>query len=203
MLGFSPSLSQPDLNRKVKTVAQRLLAQRLIALPPGVTDPAELVQRMGRGDFRVQFLRGAYFDRPAPLPKRTVIERSPLFEVLQSVGLEVAAIGRILAQNDHSLVREWADITLAAKERFGEKFFRRSSQAFFLDNLKHARTGQRQPPDWWRELNKSEQRQQDQAVWQSISNLFPAPAVTPATKTTQPGGLQRIGTLVRSAKQSS
>lgn len=203
VLGFSPSLSQPDLNRKVKTVAQRLLASRLIAMPPGVTDPAELVQRMGRGDFRVQFVRGAYFDRPIQRPNRSTTERSPLFEVLQSVGLEVAAIRRILAQNEHSLVREWADITLAAKERFGEKFFSKSSQAFFLDNLKHARTGRRQPPDWWRELNKSEQRQQDQAVWQSISNLFPTPTVTPATKMASPGGLQRIGTLVGSAKQSS
>ncbi len=203
VLGFSPSLSQPDLNRKVKSVAQRLLESRLIALPPGVNEVAELVQRMGRGDFRVQFVRGPYFDRPAQRPNRATIERSPLFEVLLSVGLEVAAIGRILAQNEHSLVREWADITLAAKERFGEQFFRRSSQAFFLDNLKHARTGRRQPPDWWRELNKSEQREHDQAVWQSISTLFPAPVVVPKSKTANAGGLQRIGALVGPTKTST
>ncbi len=101
------------------------------------------------------------------------------------------------------LVSEWADITLAAKERFGEQFFRRSSQAFFLDNLKHARTGRRQPPDWWRELNKSEQREHDQAVWQSISTLFPAPVVVPKSKTANAGGLQRIGALVGPTKTST
>jgi hypothetical protein len=55
------------------------------------------------------------------------------------------------------LVGEWADITLAARERNGEKFFSASPQAFFTDNIKHATAGHRTAPDWWRELRKQEE----------------------------------------------
>jgi hypothetical protein len=47
---------------------------------------------------------------------------------------------------------------LAAKERFGDAFFKRSPQAYFVDNVKHAAAGTRTPPDWWHELRKAEQR---------------------------------------------
>ena len=54
------------------------------------------------------------------------------------------------------LLQEWADITLAAIERHGRRFFKRSPQAYFIDNVRHAAAGQRTPPDWWHQLRKSE-----------------------------------------------
>jgi hypothetical protein len=49
-------------------------------------------------------------------------------------------------------------MTLAAKERFGESFFKTSPQAYFIDNLKAQAGKTRTPPDWWRELRKEEER---------------------------------------------
>ena len=42
----------------------------------------------------------------------------------------------MLRTYDPRLIAECADMTLAAKERFGEKFFKTGPQAYFIDNLK-------------------------------------------------------------------
>ena len=54
-------------------------------------------------------------------------------------------------------------MTLAAKERNGETFFKTSPQAYFVDNLKEQAAGRRTPPDWWRNLRKEEERRRWQA----------------------------------------
>jgi hypothetical protein len=64
----------------------------------------------------------------------------------------------VLKTYDARLVAECADMTLAASERFGEKFFKNSPQAYFVDNLKAQASRNRTPPDWWRELRKQEER---------------------------------------------
>ena len=55
-----------------------------------------------------------------------------------------------------SLLREWTDIALAAKETFGPSFFKKSPQAWLVDNLKNAKAGLRTPPDWWNEKRRAE-----------------------------------------------
>ena len=75
-------------------------------------------------------------------------------------------IRRLIRTYSAGLIEEWADITLAAKERHGEAFFSRSPQACFVDNVKAAAQERRTPPDWWRELRKRElkiERQQDES----------------------------------------
>jgi hypothetical protein len=54
-------------------------------------------------------------------------------------------------------------MTLAAKERLGERFSTHSPQAYFIDNLQEQSAGRRTPPDWWRELRKEEERRRWQA----------------------------------------
>jgi hypothetical protein len=81
-------------------------------------------------------------------------------------------VRRILATFPHGAIEQWADITLAARERHGETFFKRSPQAYFLDNLKAAAAGT--PPDWWRELRKQE-RELERQQEASKAQLFASP----------------------------
>ncbi len=65
------------------------------------------------------------------------------------------------------MIEQWADITLAARERQGESFYTNSPQAYFIDNLKAAKASRRTPPDWWHELRKQElarQREQEHGL---------------------------------------
>jgi len=112
------------------------------------------ITRVGKGKFAMVFHRGSAFRRPAT---DSAFE-SPLHESLLSIGFDVVGADRILRRFKHRLVREWIDITLAARERFGPHFFKRGAPAFLTDNLKHATAGCRTPPDWWSELRREEQR---------------------------------------------
>jgi hypothetical protein len=58
------------------------------------------------------------------------------------------------------LLQEWADITLAAQERFGKTFFNRSPMAYFVHNVQESAKGTRTPPDWWHEVRKEELRRE-------------------------------------------
>ena len=88
---------------------------------------------------------------------------SPLYEPLQAIGLDHATIRRILRIYAPRLIAEIADMTLAAKERNGQSFFKSSPQAYFIDNLQEQAAGRRTPPDWWRDLRKQEERKRWQA----------------------------------------
>ncbi len=73
------------------------------------------------------------------------------------------------------MLREWTDITLAAKERFGAGFFKKSPQAFLVDNLKNAANGKRTPPDWWHDVRRAEARLQAKAQAASAGISLNAP----------------------------
>ena len=104
---------------------------------------------------------------------------SPLMEPLQSIGLDAAAIYRVLAQFPQERIREWIDITLAAKERFGLSFFKRSPMAYLIDNLKKSASDGRTPPDWWYDIRKAEERKRDSlARQQSMTAVESSPPVT-------------------------
>ena len=55
------------------------------------------------------------------------------------------------------LIKVWCDVTLAAMEGSGPGI-RKSSQAFFTDNIKHASQGKRTPPDWWYQCREEEEK---------------------------------------------
>ena len=106
----------------------------------------------------------------------------PFVEQLRQIGFEDAAVARIVRTYKPADIRDWADVTLAAREQFGEKFFKKSAAAFFLDNLKHAAAGTRTPPDWWRKIQvKVRERQQD-AERQSLQAIAKGAAPTSETK---------------------
>ena len=106
----------------------------------------------------VRFARGAFHDRPSqPRPNREVAD-SPLFDPLRAIGFDMPAIRRILGRFAAEQVQLWADVTLAAVESKGPAFFRRSPQAFFMNNIQNAARGTRTPPDWFWELRREEQR---------------------------------------------
>ena len=152
VLGFSNELPQKALNQKVRTCMRRLVQAEIIEARDCV------LEKRGKGVFAIRFQRGPYFSRSAKRSNSHETNDSPLIEPLASIGFDSAAVARILNEYPHSALREWADITLAARERFGNAFFKVSSQAYFVDNVKHAATGHRTAPDWWYDIRKAEER---------------------------------------------
>lgn len=152
VLGYSPELSQKTLNQKVRSCIRRLAQS-------GIVDARGCVlEKRDKGVFGVRFQRGTYFSKGGERPNSAVVSESPLTGPLTSIGFDSASIARMLSSYPHSVLREWADITLAARERFGHQFFKVSSQAYFVDNVKHAAAGTRTAPDWWHDIRKAEER---------------------------------------------
>lgn len=83
---------------------------------------------------------------------------------LRSLGFDDRGIGRLLRRFSPPSIRLWMDVTLAAKERDGGAFIKKSPQAYLVDNLKNAAQGLRTPPDWWHDLRRTEQRLRPKAV---------------------------------------
>lgn len=173
VLGFSASLATRTLKAKVERCVGVLQNRELLATPTNTN--AALFRKQGKGRYAAEFLRGAYFDRPRARKKPLAIEDSPLHDPLRAIGFDSAAIGRILARFRVEQIQLWADVTLAAVERKGPSFFRRSPQAFFMDNIQHAARGERTPPDWFWELRKEEQRRRADHARRMRSRRGPSP----------------------------
>lgn len=158
-MGLSDRLGVNTLKSKLKQCATKLLVREIIALPDRAGSTDSIFQKRRKGEYSVQFHRGSYFDKqPATTPKKSASD-SAIFDPLRAIGFDGPSIARISRQYNHALVQIWADVTLAAIERKGDSFFRRSPQAFFVDNIKNAAAGRRTPPDWFYELQKQEQRE--------------------------------------------
>lgn len=162
VLGFAASMPVNSLKARLVRSIQRLLDVGIIRLPPGIDDPKRLFVKRGVGEYAVTFQRGPYFDERAPSLAAMDSTDSPLVEPLRAIGFDDVAIRRLLSRFKSRVLREWADITLAASERQGEKFFKKSAAAYFLDNVKHAASGNRTPPDWWRQLRAEELRREQE-----------------------------------------
>ena len=104
--------------------------------------------------------RGPYFDQGRRKRRSARLDDSPLYDPLHQIGLDDAAIGRLVEKYPTRLLQEWADITLAAQERFGKSFFSRSPMAYFVHNVQEAAKGTRTPPDWWHDVRKEELRRE-------------------------------------------
>ena len=146
IVGTAPSVSTRDKKAKLTESVKRLTKHGVVR--------EGLIVRVAKGEFQMVLQRGPLFERPTAEPAF----ESPLFEPLIEIGFDMKAANRLLRRYKHRQVREWIDITLAARERFGSKFFKKSAPAYLTDNLKNAGSGQRTPPDWWDEIRKAEQR---------------------------------------------
>ena len=160
VLGFSPTHETWRLKQKLALCVDRLLRLEVIRLPETVGAAQELFQKRSKGEYAVCFHRGRHFDESATLRGSSELTDSPLCEPLRAVGLDDAAIRRVLSRYSHRLIAEISDMTLAAGEKFGTSFFKASPQAYFIDNLKAQAARTRTPPDWWREIRKAEERKQ-------------------------------------------
>ena len=152
VLGFASTLAARDLKVKVGRAIGRLAEQEIVASD----DPRTAFGKKANGSIVVRLNRGAYFNKGRRNVAVAKMVESPLVEPLRAIGVDERAIPRLLRRHATRLIQEWVDITLAAQERFGREFFRKSPAAFFVDNLQNAAAGQRTPPDWWRELQRAE-----------------------------------------------
>lgn len=157
-LGFAATHETWRLKQKLLRCLDTLLANGIIRLPEGVSRPADLFAKRSKGQYSICLHRGPHFDHSAPNAMTGNETDSPLFEPLTTIGLDRPAIRRILIAYDPRLIAECADMTLAARERFGESFFTNSPAAYFMDNLQQQAKGQRTIPDWWRTLRSEEER---------------------------------------------
>ena len=163
VLGFSSSHETWKLKQKLVRCIVVLCDQHVIILPEGITDPKAMFTKSGKAQQTVRFHVGDHFRKPQAdcLPSRPI--DSPLYDPLHTIGLEDATIRHVLRTFDPRLIAECADMTLAARERFGVEFFKVGPQAYFVDNLKAQAGRTRTPPDWWRDLRKEEERRKWQA----------------------------------------
>lgn len=153
VLGFSSTIVAADLKKKLRRCVDRLAEVGVVTSGR----PTDIFEKQGAGRYRILLERGPYFARKGSTTRLNVGE-SALSETLASIGLDTNAVRRVIERYPGRLLQEWADITLAAREKFGESFFRKSAAAYFMDNVKNAACDQRTPPDWWLELRKSESR---------------------------------------------
>lgn len=159
VLGFSSSIATWDLKRKVWRCILRL-AELDIITPP---DQERLFVKKNRGQYSLIFERGAYFARKRPAPAARAMGETTVHEPLRLLGFDEGGIGWLVKTFSMAMLREWTDIALAAKERFTPSFFKKSPQAWLVDNLKSAAAGRRTPPDWWHQLRREETRAQAKA----------------------------------------
>jgi hypothetical protein len=160
VLGFSPGLSNGELNRKLRRIIRRLDESGVICQPNGPNMISE-----SKGRFTIQFARGSYFRRQRKTANQFATADSSLTDALLSLGFESRDAGRIQSRYGASLLREWIDITIAAG---ASGRIRKSPQAFLVDNLKHASAGTRTVPDWWTDIRKADERTRDADNWDTI-----------------------------------
>jgi hypothetical protein len=149
VLGFSPTLAPRHQRQKVRRVIGTLAKAGVVRGPAAF-------ERGPNGSVSVVLARGPRYSGVARPAGRADAD-SPLWDGLLGLGLEPAAARRLLAEAPRAVVREWLDITLAARERFGPGYFRRSPQAYLVHNVREAVASGRPAPDWWRELRGREQ----------------------------------------------
>ena len=127
--------------------------------PRARTRPRGCFGKRAKGGMRPNSCAGAHFNQRHPRPDKTpAMEDSALCDPLRAIGFDQAAMARILVRFPVQQVQLWTDVTLAAMESKGPSFFRRSPQAFFMDNIQNAVRGQRTPPEWFWDLRKQEQQ---------------------------------------------
>jgi hypothetical protein len=151
VLGLAGSQDLRNLKDRVTRVLEELADIEVVVL-----DGAPFT-KLRSGHYVLSVQRGPYFERRRPRLRRALRDCAH-FEPLVGLGFDETGAERLLRRYSHAIVREWIDITMAAQERHGKEFFKRSPAAYLTDNVKQAAKGKRTPPDWWHELRKEEDR---------------------------------------------
>ena len=144
VLGYDDALSQSQLNARVRESLQRLVEFGILS-----RDLTRLYKR-AKSRYAVVMAKGKTLRR-----RRSLIAiESPLLEPLGELGFEPADAGKLIERFDIRLLREWIDITMAAKEHYGLRFFKKSPAAYLRFNLNLAAEGKTGPPDWWHDMRR-------------------------------------------------
>ena len=147
VLGYDPGLDTFEQNARLRKCLRRLVAVGVLS-----RNDTRLYKR-AKNRYSVVMSKGLLLRKP---PTTRQIE-SPFFQPLCDIGFEPRDAQRLISKYAGHLVREWIDITLAAKERFGMSFFNRSPAAYLRYYLQRAAAGKDGPPDWWIEVRKAEE----------------------------------------------
>jgi hypothetical protein len=154
ILGYDPTYKSWHKKDKVVAAASQLLASDVIALPPATTSLRDAFRKVGKGKYTMVFHRGCLGQGDG---SRDRLRESSQYNMLRSLKLSERALREVVDTCPSDLLNEWIQITLAAKER---GLIRTTPAAYFLDNIRQAQAGKRTPPDWWRELQRAEDRRQ-------------------------------------------
>jgi hypothetical protein len=157
VLGFASTVAIRNLKQKVKRAVLRLGELDLVHVDRQVSTKELFVER-DDGGCLIRLRRGRQFRQRTSRLNQTELNALPVYDPLSSIGFDDAAIARVTSHFSHTLIQRWADVTLAAKERFGAGFFKKSPQAFFMNNLREAGKGNRTLPDWWWACKKEEEQ---------------------------------------------
>lgn len=172
VLGFSSSIANRNLKQKVKRAILCLCELQIVDLCQG-NQTRNLFADREDGSCVLRLKRGPNFRRRSLRPDTQLLSSLPIYEPLRSIGLDDSTISWVAQTFAHNLIQQWADITLAAKERHGKSFFKKSPPAYFVDNLKHAAAGNRTPPDWWWECRRENEKLVDApAAKQLVAQVF-------------------------------
>lgn len=196
LLGFSQTLATREMKAKVSRCLAKLTELEVLS-------NAE-VFRTSPGRYFVRLSRGPYFAEKTKRKYRPTPEDSPLFDALLDIGFEEEPAARLIRKYPARLLSEWADITQAAKERFGAEFFVKSPMAFFVDSVAKAASGNRTAPDWWHDLKRVENQEHEltiegKAVFSRIrSEIFGSdvPALTHKTVTGKQTSLVKLADVL-------
>lgn len=154
VLGFASTVATRDLKVKVWRCVERLTELQVVK----PLDKERLFSMTKRGEYVMVLERGDYFTKRRTTDTRPLVPETAVHDLLRGLGFDDQAICRLLRRFTMPMLREWTDITQTAKERFGVGFFKKSPQAYLVDNLKNAAKGNRTPPDWWHEVRRAEGR---------------------------------------------
>ena len=197
LLGFSSSLSIRHMKVKLQKCLDRLTAIHVVG--------HWNIDKLAPGKYQLAIGRGSYFEHAGKLkPNHLRHDEQPLWELLERIGFEPQAALRLMRRFPARLLEEWADITLAARDRFGMSFFRRSPMAYMVDSVTKADQGTRTAPDWWVELRRKEKVEHEelsmesQNVFQRLrAELFDPEHESEAVERSTRRGFSSVGQLLR------
>lgn len=145
VLGYDAEFSQPQLNARVRGCLQRLIDHEILD-----GEQTQLYKR-AKSRYAVVMAKGKTLCKRRSL----VAFESPLLEPLGELGFDPSDARKLIERFDIRLLREWIDITLAAKEHFGSRFFKKGPAAYLRFNLNLAAESKTGPPDWWYQLRRA------------------------------------------------
>ena len=162
ILGYNPAYRSWEKKRQVLAAASQLLDTGVIALSEGSSSLKDEFRKVAKGKYTMVFHRGKNGTSQTVSQQ---LRESSLYTMLHSLNLSDRAISDVVQTCPSGMVKQWIQITLAAKDR---SLIRTTPAAYFPDNVRNARNGKRTPPDWWSELQKAEDRRQ----WQEAGKVL-------------------------------